>query len=308
MSIRTTALNRDAYEGSWTGIADAVAERLMTPEVTIGDVLAVVDRELAGSKVGADAFRVFGGDLDAPDDGTGAAFGRVVAAYGRYQFVPPGVHGKAMVDLIRRRLPTETEVVVEFGSGVGQNLVRLALESGRRDIRYIACELTDSGRKVTDVMAGLMPGHTFETVPFDYNNWDLSFLNDGAQVFAFTHFSIEQISEIKAEFFSDLISRCSSLSMMHLEPCGWQRFVKLRAWYDHADQSGTKPNHQITVAEEQSSRNAAFWAIQHSYNRNLLEIMAALEKAGQVKIQEQIFDYFGSNPFHPGTLIHWDKV
>ncbi|MEQ9490953.1 MAG: hypothetical protein RIM72_18400 [Alphaproteobacteria bacterium] len=307
MQTRSTPSNQQAYEGSWSSIEAAVADRLKTGDAGIGDILTVVDRELAGTKVGADAFRVFHGDLDAPKGPDGNGFGRVVAAYGRYQAVPPGIHGKALTDLILQRLPADVEIVVEFGSGVGQNLVRLALETGRTDIRYIACELTESGRRVTDRMAALMPAYAIETVAFDYNDWDFSFLDAGARAFAFTHFSIEQISDIQASLFEDLIDRCGAVSAMHLEPCGWQRFVKLRAWYDHARQSGTKPSHRIEAKEEQFSRNAAFWAIQHSYNRNLLEVIAALRNSGRIEVLEQVMDYYGSNPFHPGTLIHWTK-
>ena len=308
MQTRTAGFNKQAYEGSWSGVADALAARLNHAGVTIGDALAVVDRELADTRVGADAFRVFGGDLEAPTGNDGNAFGRVVAAYGRYQFVPPGVHGKPMVDLILQRLSADIDTVVEFGSGVGQNLVRLALESGRTDLRYVGCELTESGRRVTDSLAALMPAYKIETMAFDYTDWDLSFLPEGSRVFAFTHFSIEQVSEIQAAFFTDLCDRCSALTMMHLEPCGWQRFVKLRAWYDHAIQSGTKPNHQIVATEEQFSRNAAFWAIQHTYNRNLLEVIDGLQRTGRIGVAERVMDFYGSNPFNPGTLIHWTKI
>ncbi len=307
MQTRSTHFNQEAYEGSWSGVETAVQERLKTGGAGIGDILTVVDRALAGTKVGADAFRVFHGDLQAPAGQDGNGFGRVVAAYGRYQAVPPGIHGKALTDLMLQRLPADVDIVVEFGSGVGQNLVRLALETGRTDLRYIACELTESGRRVTDCMARLMPAYSIETAGFDYNACDFSFLPDGANVFAFTHFSIEQISDIQEAFFTGLIDRCAALDMLHLEPCGWQRFVKLRAWYDQARQSGVRPAHRIEATEAQFSRNAAFWAIQHSYNRNLLETIAGLEKAGGIKVLEQVMDYYGSNPFNPGTLIHWTK-
>lgn len=307
MEKRAVSVNRQAYEGSWGVIAQRLEERLSDPSASVADALAELELAFSDAKVATDAYRVFCGPFSEAVGGIGKAPGRMIASHGSYQIVPPGLANHTMAHLLAERMPEHAATIVEFGSGVGQNLVQLALLTGRKDRRYVACELTDAGRRVTDRLAALLPDYRIETQPFDYTDRDFSFLDPAENVLAFSRFSMEQVTDLEPEFFTELMRQCGTVSGVHLEPCGWQRFSELRSWYDQHLAQGTKPAHSFAATQEEFSRNAAFWAIQHLYNRNLWETVSGLKAAGAIELVELLPDYFGVNPFHPGSLIHWRK-
>ena len=235
----------------------------------------------------------------------------LIVSNGRY--VTTGFLSEAptLADALRRHFTDEIDCVVEFGSGIGDNLAKLAVDGPGHAATFIACEPSPSGRRAAELMFSALPGVRLETRDFDYTAPDLSFLKRFRSVLAFTSHSIEQIPVLGQPFYRQLLDSPVS-ACVHLEPIGWQRFTNLvkevqeqyqdaELWQRH------RRDYCYTLDDASLVLNAASWAASGFYNTDLLKLIATAAGAGEIAIATLAYEIIGYNPFNPSTLVAWTR-
>jgi len=172
------------------------------------------------------------------------------------------------------------DLVVDLGSGWGRNSVYLSHLLGP-DYKFLACELSDSGRHCTDYFAAAydLP---ITTLPFNYydNATLVSHLQEDSnlhRVLFFSSYSIEQITTLGIEFFDSLLKiDIPEMHFVHLEPVSWQ----------------------IT----RNPKNTADY-----YNNDLISLIHLLEDLGRAEIIREEANFYGHRPDFDAALIEWRK-
>ena len=191
------------------------------------------------------------------------------------------IHKKMSVlcDVIKNNITDNTDLIVDLGSGWGRNSVYLS-NLFHKKVDFLACELSDSGRQCTDLIANKydLP---IETIPFNYydNSNLLEVLKNRqiSDILFFSNHSIEQISEIDISFFKSIISLpIKTINFVHLEPVGWQ------------------------IENMPKNTNPL-------YNDNLISVLKKLEEENLITITRMQPNYFGLKHINTGALIEWKK-
>ena len=232
----------------------------------------------------------------------------LVAVDGKYRFVPPNFVKETLLATVLANLTEETEVVVELGSGWGRNLFNVYLRCRRGDLRFVACEPADAGRRATELLCALEDGIPFAVHPFTYMEPDLSFLEGGPNVLFFTSHSIEQVTLLDPRLFDLMLERTGHCTCVHAEPIGWQRHTPLAARAREIVATGTIPDDKLSFDDEDFAENAALYSWQRGYNIDLLSIIDRYRKAGKITVKRLEYDFWGANPFIPATLVVWEKA
>lgn len=197
-----------------------------------------------------------------------------------------GGHYAAIMEEIIAACGSDTDCVVELGSGWGRNLFDLWLAGGPREAAYIACEITEAGRQCSRRLAALEPALDFKVLPFDFRDPDLTDIPGGKRKYiVFTVHSIEQIPCIEPAVFQKILGLGPAVEGLHFEPVGWQ----FRAETDSSGRNGSSPA----------------YAEKNDYNRNLWRVLEALANAGQIEILSAKPDVIGINPENSTSFIHW---
>lgn len=224
---------------------------------------------------------------------------------GRYQILPRSLRiSVVLADTVFCEVSPDTQYIVELGSGWGQNLFQVYCRIAGNAVKYAACELTESGRRVTDMISALDQGMDCATYAFDYRNPDLSFLEGKPNVVFFSCHSIEQIKDLSPALFDLMLEKTGKCVGVHFEPVGWQRMAELS---DLAHADGAPKEEEFRVDDSMLLKNAAQWSINRNHNRNLLEVVDGLQKAGKIRLKLIDYDMIGMNPFNPSTCIVWEK-
>ena len=211
----------------------------------------------------------------------------------------------------------EVDCVIEFGSGIGDNIASIASIASiaasnlGKGISYIACEPSESGRRATELIFSAIPYAEVEVRHFDYTTPDLSFLKQYKLVVAFTCHSIEQIPILGGTFYHNILES-PVFKCVHLEPIGWQRYDNLvkevRAQHNSAELwKRHKENYCYVLDEGHMATNAASWAAAGSYNTDLLRVIASHAQERTINITAIKYDVIGHNPFNPSTLLSWSR-
>ena len=179
----------------------------------------------------------------------------------------------------------EPDLVLELGSGWGRNLVTLWLAGGPREASYVGAEYTDAGRRAAARLASLEPALRFESMPFDYHSPDLSGLARVRRAVVITVHSVEQVPHVGQELIEAVRRLGDEVECLHFEPVGWQR--------GDADRAGSSREH----------------AEAHDYNRNLLSLLQACERCGEIEIVGVDTEVIGAGtPLNATSLIRWRSV
>ena len=183
---------------------------------------------------------------------------------------------------------SDTDAVVELGSGTDSNLISFWVTSGPRNAEYHAYEMAEAGRLSTEALAKFDTSLSIHTHAFDYYHPDYSSLTGGSRhLLLFTCGSIEQIAELPREAIAGLLDKAEAVSGVHLEPVGWQMTAE-------ADLDEIDRKHRQRCAK-------------YRYNRNLWGLLNDLQNEGLIRIDRTIRNLTG-RPNHPATLICWTKV
>ena len=228
---------------------------------------------------------------------------------GTYVSVPGELPNDQFFDAIARYIDPEVDCLVEFGSGIGLNLARMLLRLPDRNLCYVACEPSENGRMATEALFSLAPEAKLITRYFDYMEPDLDFLKDYRKIVVLTCHSIEQIMVLGNRFYDKLLDT-NIHACIHCEPIGWQRSEEC---YNHVLDLLQNlelrwqfmQNCTLVLDNRHLLANAAAWAALAGYNIDLLAQITHATERGDVSITDTAYDFAGSNPFNPSTLIGW---
>ncbi|MEI7988399.1 MAG: hypothetical protein WCI88_05115 [Chloroflexota bacterium] len=237
---------------------------------------------------------------------------RLVAENSRYASVVNAQDYSAMFDMIENCIDSNCDGVVEFGSGLGNNLARLRLRlPAMTGLTYIAYEPSASGRIATELLFANDKNAHIRVLPFDYTNPSLDFLSSFRRLVAFTCHSIEQVTVLGANFYQLLLDS-PIVSCVHLEPFGWQRYTNLSdevctLYQDEAARKSFLDNYIYTVDDANFSANSAAWSVLCAYNTDLLQLVSSASDRGDIGISAIQYDLIGNNPFNPSSIIAWNR-
>lgn len=270
MSKRDAAWVRREYgEDKWPGVLAKIDALIDAGETSLARVLSRMLRDMAGR--------------------SSSRFMEVMIK-GRPVALPLSFAYGGNQSYISARLASlcgpDTAMVVELGSGYGRNLFWLWLQGGPGSAAYVACELTEAGRRCTERLAGLEPAMRVLAVPYDFNEPDYSSLaEDDGEMLVFTCHGFEQIPQARPEVFERLLALGRPLRGIHFEPIGWQ----IRAARGIDGLSGSSAAH----------------ADEHDYNRNLWAVLSELDRGGAIVIEDVEPELMCINPLNGTSLVQW---
>lgn len=183
-------------------------------------------------------------------------------------------YARLLLDTLK---PHKAKALVELGSGLGDNLLKLA--SVLQPRAAYGGEFTSSGVECGRTLAKLWSTEArFDH--FDYNN-PQTLETVPKQALVYTSHSIEQIPQLHESFVESLIRRSPQL-VVHFEPC----------YQDHDGQS------LIGLMRRRYTEL-------NDYNRNLVELLRSFEDAGAIRILEHQANVFSDTPFNPTSIVMW---
>ena len=114
---------------------------------------------------------------------------------------------------------------------------------------------------------------------------------------------------INPRLYADLCALEAQVSVVHIEPVGWQRSAELmarRAANDFAyfNRIGETVEADIDSPERQMA-NAAWWSWRLAYNVNLKSIIDHYCMNGKARLVREEYDFSAAgNVLNPATLFH----
>ncbi len=284
---------RDQYEDYWSGVLDH-ARRIVAEEP--GSLARAVNLCLAAHAERPRKLRWMRG--------------RRMAAILAGRPLPPRFSPRcidtitrvAIADLVAGYCNADTKRIIELGSGWGINLLYLWLGGAPRTATYVAMEYTETGREVTQLLAGTETDLALTIHPFDYHRPDLSEFRTGERTVVFTSYSIEQITHLSDALFEELLAIPGLDRVIHVEPISWQLLAEsalgpLIGWLSYL----MPPRLSLEIDLRRRSRASG-------YNKNLISKLRGLERAGKIRIDRIEKNYIGPNPLNPATAIVWRRA
>lgn len=319
-NIKAQARSKASQDKSWAGIAQKMRANIEAfPKDNIASHMVRL-RELEFSRPNPNAFylkrdlaREFGQNVLATIDKTldNPLFFPDVQA-GQYRAAPIS----AMTYLLKA-MPSEVTDIIEFGSGWGANLFQLYVGLGgtrASNVRFHGAEYTDSGQAAAAVLAEVEDDLDLRGYSFDYRAPDLSEIDfKGNHVFAFTRHSVEQVDEISPDLYAQLHALGKTVTLVHLEPVGWQRnpdMLQRRRENDAAyfEEIGRNFSNRIHSVVQQQS-NAAWWSWRLDYNKNLTPIINDFIGQGKARMVLEALDIAAvGNALNPTSLFHLEFI
>lgn len=237
-----------------------------------------------------------------------------------YPNVTNGYYTTSPVSTIRYLMGcvrADTTAIVELGSGWSVNLFQIYVGLGQtrsRSIAYHGAEYTDEGQAAAVRLAAHDGKIDYNAHSFDYRNPDISFLKDvEGHILVFTRHSIEQVDMIDPALYDMLAALKAEVTLVHIEPTGWQRDKTLIYRRKAKDNRFFEDIGSMLVSEITSKRrqleNAAWWSWRLDYNVNLTSIIGQASKKGQVRIVRREYDFAATgNILNPSSLYHMEFV
>lgn len=193
------------------------------------------------------------------------------------------------IDLIMDYLEQEGfDAICELGAGFGQNLIEIYSRGGPRNIPYFAGELTSSGIELAKMLSEEMKskGMDMRAFRFDHKNPDLSVMSGLKKVFIFSNHSIEQVTELPADYFSKIASHFEFASAFHFEPVGHQFEV------DGYDMGEVTQLHSDHFHEKK-------------WNANFFETLVRAHIDSKISVKQVVKNALYGDIDCPTTFVHW---
>jgi hypothetical protein len=276
-AIGVRAEAKAEYEAGWRTVLDAARALHGAGEVNLARMLSRLDRsgpaDTNKELLARFGFRFCGVRVRGPQDL-------------RYESM---LFELTLQNEILGQIDADTANIIELGSGYGKNLFRIWLNGGPATACYHGFEYTEGGRDCATFLASLEKGIAFSSSPFDYHLPQIDLSSPKRKTIAFSSYSIEQIPEISAEVFEELLAISGLYRVVHVEPVGWQRPI----------------TRDIDAEERMLLRDTERSARLTGYNTNLLSRLAELESAGRIVIEATKYDFLAHRPNLPGSVIVW---
>ena len=236
---------------------------------------------------------------------------KLVASDGRYVLLDNETRQPGAADLVAPFVEPETDAVVEFGGGWGKNLAGILGALGRRDIVYINCEPSVSGRTASEALFSHLGEAEHRSREFRFEAPETDFLGRFSNVLAFTYAAIEQVPFVHYSFLENIMGAAARVTLVHVEPFGWQRFTNITCFVigrflgeglGHV-RDRHHARHVFRFSDPYFHDNAASWAIAGLYNLNLLRLARRLVENGRGGLVHAAYDVYGNNPLNSYSLI-----
>lgn len=211
----------------------------------------------------------------------------------------------------------DTTAIVELGSGWSVNLFQLYVGLGRtrsRKIAYHGAEYTDEGQAAARRLADHDGAIDYHAHGFDYRKPDISFLDDATgHVLVFTRHSIEQVDLIDPKLYDMLQKLKAQVTLVHIEPTGWQRDPILVTRRKKKDDSFFEDLGKLVAEDVASARrqleNAAWWSWRLDYNINLTSIISMYYRNKKLRVVRREHDFAAiGNVLNPSSLYHLEFI
>ena len=192
---------------------------------------------------------------------------------------------KTLYDALNKYITSETDCIIELGSGWGRNILKLADRLHDTNIDFIAAELSESGRMITNLFT---KNYNLNVSTAEFNWYDVDgiskIISNGnyKNVVIYSYHSIEQIHELDSTIFTNILSLDIDVKCIHIEP----------------------------VAFQYKNEKSPFRNKSAHYNCNLKKCLDGLSDAGLIHIDNIDIGYFQSHTTYSGknaTLIQWKK-
>ncbi|WP_299439895.1 hypothetical protein [uncultured Rhodospira sp.] len=127
------------------------------------------------------------------------------------------------------------DAVVELGSGFGLRIFELFYAGIPASIPLFGGELTDSGVSISRKLAALDPRINATFFSFDHLSPDLHPVKEKKfdNLLMFTCHSLEQVHKIPRAFFRELANCAPNVTVIHMEPFGFQISAETKTALDH---------------------------------------------------------------------------
>jgi len=207
----------------------------------------------------------------------------------------------------------DTQAIVELGSGWSANLFQLYVGLGferTRKIRFHGAEYTKEGQACAEILARHDGEIIFRSHNCDYRTPNVGYLRPYRKhVLVYTRHSIEQVDYISPELYDMLRALDARVTLVHIEPVGWQRRADLMerrrandAAFFHAIGRSIMTD---PAAVERPVENASWWSWRMNYNVNLLGIVDDNVRRGQARQIKREYEFaVPANILNPSTLVH----
>lgn len=282
------------YESLWVDIRERVEQMAAQGERDVSRILTRITTEYVIKKYGKDPGRPNGTLEDEMMQG-GLLFDGRVHIPRRYDFLSCMQSVRAVqVATLLSQIEPDVGRIVETGSGWGRVILGLWAAGAPMHAEYIGCELTASGRALSERIAHIGGVDRFRAEPFDYRDPDFSSLAGSTPTVVVTNHSIEEVEELPEETIDAIRGIPGFRRCVHLEPVGFQ-FNDGGAWLPDADEKERREIDAINLAH----------ATQMSRNRNLVPILLRKQEAGQIVIERIEKNYLGIIRENATTLIVW---
>lgn len=207
----------------------------------------------------------------------------------------------------------DTQAIVELGSGWSANLFQLYIGLGHartRKIRFHGAEYTKEGQAAANLLAQHDGQMLYRSHNCDYRAPNIGYLRPYKKhILVYTRHSIEQVDYINPELYDMLRALEAKVTLVHIEPVGWQRRAdlmqrRLANDTDFFNAIGT------SIAEDPAAiyspvENAAWWSWRLNYNINLLGVADDYCARGLARQIRREYEFaVPANVFNPSTLVH----
>lgn len=191
----------------------------------------------------------------------------------------------AVADTISNERRQDTKILIDMGSGNGEQLMWVWGEARMRGVKFYACEFSEAGRRTARLLAALDPRLKLTPRFFDYRRPNLNELKlEEGHAIAYSTHSMEQVDTIPSELLDQLLDLAPSVTGLHFEPIGWQMVGK--------DDPYAKQFYERCV--------------EFNYNMNFWKLLQDYESRGLLTIREAM-PYFGGYAYNPPCKIIWEK-
>ena len=200
-------------------------------------------------------------------------------------FVMNSMRRDRMLTLIRPYIQDDT-AIIDLGSGWGRYSTLFARNFKGVDV--FAGEISEAGRTTTQAISAYF-SLGIKSFDFNYQSWNelievLKSLKDRHLVI-FSNHSIEQVTYLNMSLFTDILSHCSDVQFVHVEPVGWQLTNERKSLdFSRPPKAKLGPN--------------------KGYNKNLAVILKQLSDDKKIKDLSAITNYLSfGNTRNSGTLL-----
>jgi len=295
------------YEKTWDVFLEKIQSLIDQGENSLSDVLDMLIRKPAEKTILSTTEEYIADMLKFPRDERNIPIYKLIVADGKYVYVPRHHIDNTLVTNVTSRITEGTDLLVELGSGWGKNLFLIYLKGLFKQLQYVACEPTRSGRRATEILGKLEKDMSVITRHFDFYDPDMSFIEGNPDVLFFTNHSIEQCIHFNHQVFDMMLEKSGQCTCVHMEPIGWQRHPQSEEIKKMITENKIPKEMPVKISNEELLENSMAWAGLFKYNTNLLNVIQQYQRAGIIDVEAIQYDVFGINPFNPGSLIIWHK-